>query len=79
MGRILITPNSTTFLKTTITSSNPNDQSLNKCTEIYNEVFTAALDNVRRQGKPGTEINIHGSTETSEMDLGKEENSNENG
>ena len=31
------------FLETAITSSNPKDQSLNKCTEIYNEVLTAAL------------------------------------
>ena len=32
------------FLETTITRSNPKDQSLNKCTEIYNEVLTVALD-----------------------------------
>ena len=32
------------LLETTVTSSNPNNQSLNKCTKIYYEVLTAALD-----------------------------------
>ena len=32
------------LLETTTTSSNPKYQSHNKCTEIYNEVLTAALD-----------------------------------